>query len=85
MPLIKHNILERVDKYWRSFKNRIKQEHYVKKIGTPARWVCGDNDVDAEQWREMVKYWDKEKTTVSDINTSRKDLVVKYFLYVLLN
>lgn len=57
----------------------------MKKIGTPACWVCGDNDVDAEQWREMVKHWDKEKTTVSDINTPRKDLVVKYFLYILLN
>lgn len=65
MPLIKHNIMERVAKYWKSHKNRLKKAHYASKIGKPERWVCTDDDVDANQWREMVKHWDGEKTTVS--------------------
>ena len=57
--------MERVAKYWRSYKNRLKTTYYKKYINTPQRWVCGDKDVDANQWREMVRHWDKERTTVS--------------------
>ncbi|XP_024156041.1 uncharacterized protein LOC112164030 [Rosa chinensis] len=64
LPLIKHNIMERVAKYWRSYKNRLKKAHYDPKIGTPGRWVCGNKDVNVAEWREMVKYWDTEKTTL---------------------
>lgn len=57
---IRLRVENRLDERWKHFKCRLKSKWYTDNVGTDARFVCGDNCVCEDHWKELVVWWDGE-------------------------
>ncbi|KAL2545444.1 uncharacterized protein Fot_14677 [Forsythia ovata] len=78
---IRHTLLKRLAKRVRNNRAELKRKYYTPNVGSPLRFMCGDDRVDSEQWREIVNYWDsdsKNKNKVEKNVENRKQLKMSH-------
>ncbi|KAL2476195.1 Uncharacterized protein Adt_36931 [Abeliophyllum distichum] len=47
---IRHTLLKRLAKRVRNNTAELKRKYYTPNVGSPLRFMCGDDRVDSEQW-----------------------------------
>ncbi|KAH7847047.1 hypothetical protein Vadar_021245 [Vaccinium darrowii] len=65
-------ILKSISKKWRNWKATVKSKNFDSKLPIEEQMHSPPNRVQADQWKELVKYWHEDAKKVNDKNKSTR-------------